>query len=503
MTIRSKAGARWQAASILALAAAACRESGAPGAGGGDGGPDGRGAGVDGAAASAAFVPVEGTRIKARWVEGPGGQRTFFDWYDTQLAIRCSFRKAADGALRCLPTGYFLPATLTDFADAACTAPVAVYTQPTCSPHPFVIRPDRSNPCEARDRVYQRGERIADGQLFWRPTADECIAGGIMPTEAVHRVGPEVPASMFVRAEEVVRAADNPAAELSLLMIEAEDGLRSHVGWQNIAAASQCRFWRFGDGRLRCVPFAGSTAVNYFADATCSAPAVFYRPDCAPPPRYTVDYVKDVCPRVFQAFSVDARLEAVFTGGDGTCRQASPPPAGNQFHVRGVPVASESFPPIDHLVDPQATDRLRRRALVSPAGQRVMTSDWFDAARQDSCILWSFGGGQYRCAPANAVALDGHFADPGCTQRLWRGQRGDCPPRHAYDWDDTVCPNRVTMYDVGPVVHGPTFVRTRVRGPDRGWFECRSNTPRPDDVFHLVSAIPETEFAEVKLIPVK
>ena len=457
---------------------------------------------MDGSSTSPVFFPVGGTRIKARWVEGPGGRRTFFDWYDTQLETRCSFRRAADGALRCLPTGYTLTAGVTDFADAGCTAPVAVYWQPTCFPPPFIVRPDSSNPCQARDRVYQRGERIADGQLFWRP-ANECVAGAILPTEAAYRIGAEVPVSMFVKAEEVVRPAANPAAPLSLVILEAEDGLRSHAGWQDVAAGSRCRFWRLADGRLHCVPFSGGSALNYFSDTACGQPAVFFRPDCGPAPRFTVDLVKGICPAAFQAFSVDARIEAVFTGGEaGTCRQGSPPP-GNQFHERGAPVSLESFAPLDLMVDPTAADRLRRHALSAPMGPQASAYEWFDAARQDTCIMWSFGAGQYRCAPTNAVQLDGFFADTQCTRPLWRGVRGDCPPRHTYDWDETLCPNRVTMYDLGPVHTGPTFVWTHVRGPNRAWFECRPNTPRANDVFHGVTAIPETEFAEMKLIPVK
>src|SRR4051812_14998789 len=67
------------------------------------------------------FVAQDGTRLKARWMEGPDGKRNLWGWYDQLLKVPCRFTTAADGEPRCLPAGADLDDPAADFADAQCS----------------------------------------------------------------------------------------------------------------------------------------------------------------------------------------------------------------------------------------------------------------------------------------------------------------------------------------------------------------------------------------------
>src|SRR5687768_11906869 len=95
---------RTAALAVLALAAVACTRSAtlpAPA----DAAGDAPGLSDAGARSAGVFVPTDGSRLKARWMEGPDGSRTLWGWYDTTLKAPCRFSRAIDGEQRCLPEG--------------------------------------------------------------------------------------------------------------------------------------------------------------------------------------------------------------------------------------------------------------------------------------------------------------------------------------------------------------------------------------------------------------
>lgn len=63
-----------------------------------DGGDPGDTDGDDGSGAS------DGSRLQLHWFRPDSGPEQLTGIFDTELGIVCSFRTAADGALRCLPT---------------------------------------------------------------------------------------------------------------------------------------------------------------------------------------------------------------------------------------------------------------------------------------------------------------------------------------------------------------------------------------------------------------
>ena len=96
---------------LLVLPALACRnDKGGHGSTATDAGADAQPADGPGPtdvadAQGEPFAPSDGSRLKARWMEGPDGTRTFWGWYDTSLRAPCRFGWAADGQIRCLPEG--------------------------------------------------------------------------------------------------------------------------------------------------------------------------------------------------------------------------------------------------------------------------------------------------------------------------------------------------------------------------------------------------------------
>src|SRR5262245_43533462 len=79
--------------------------AGQPGATAGDGNLAGAG-GTAGAGGEGDLPTFEsGTRLRAI-LQGAGDARSLFNWHDSELDIDCTFRKAEDGVMRCLPQAF-------------------------------------------------------------------------------------------------------------------------------------------------------------------------------------------------------------------------------------------------------------------------------------------------------------------------------------------------------------------------------------------------------------
>jgi hypothetical protein len=73
-----------------------------------------------------------GSRLEANYYAGADGSKQFMTMHDTQLNVDCAFQGAADGVLRCIPTGQGI--FVGYYADSGCTPIVAQYKGCT---HPF------------------------------------------------------------------------------------------------------------------------------------------------------------------------------------------------------------------------------------------------------------------------------------------------------------------------------------------------------------------------------
>lgn len=66
-------------------------------------------------------IVASGSRLKARWRTGEDGSTSFDGWQDSTLETTCTYRIAADGIERCLPSGSNVRGSIVHYADAACT----------------------------------------------------------------------------------------------------------------------------------------------------------------------------------------------------------------------------------------------------------------------------------------------------------------------------------------------------------------------------------------------
>ena len=169
------------------------------GDGGGSGGNGGSGgAGGSGGTGGTGGAPdyTSGTRIKARVISTADGAKAFAGYYDTTLSTACSFQRAADDTLRCLPTTNSYLGTF--YADSGCSTPLAYATG--CAPT-YAYQTEATTTCvdtgyggsSARYHVYTVGAPFA-GQA-WSGTPGACnMTTAPYP---LYSVGSEVPASSF------------------------------------------------------------------------------------------------------------------------------------------------------------------------------------------------------------------------------------------------------------------------------------------------------------------
>ncbi|HEU4411193.1 MAG TPA: hypothetical protein VFS43_38425 [Polyangiaceae bacterium] len=182
----------------------------AGGFGGAPGGPSGEAGAVATAGEGGSggiFNPVpaadakSGTRLKARAYRGAdGSEQPTFTWQDTERNEECSFRVAADGKVRCLPSA---AVSASYFADAGCTIPAYFTATPIgCVPPPaylFANAETCSPDGAAGVRVFERGAppiSIYGGKPGACVVLYATIPGGFV----VYGAGAEVPASAFVEA---------------------------------------------------------------------------------------------------------------------------------------------------------------------------------------------------------------------------------------------------------------------------------------------------------------
>jgi hypothetical protein len=479
----------------------ACGSSSAPPNTGGspDGGPK------DGAADAKALdpsilAPAEGSRLKIRWAQGPGGRRTFNGWYDTMLKAECNFRRAVDGEWRCLPTAFTMATTPNDFSDPACTAPAAVYSNASCEPPEFIRRVDTTNACQSRERIYARGERIAENRTFWRPDGPmgRCAAGAILDTSAAFRLGPELPVTMFVRGKDVVKPAADRSGPFDPILFEIDDGARGFTGWQNPTAGSQCVFWSLADGRQHCMPPTATLSTVTFSDNACKEQAAYFAPACGSAPTLVMRAALGTCPLTYAPLALGQPLDLLFRVAAGMCGPVSPQ-LGNEYHALGTAARPEDFPVLDFAVE-ESTERLRHRFIGRSGGPRFLSGDWYDADRKENCVLFSFGAGKYRCAPSAATRLGFLFADDTCSRPLLQVAADGCPSKYAYRFEYTVCPGRAQFFTVGARFTGPTFTRYDVRNDLDAHLDCLPTNPAlpADQATYEVAPLAEDQFPEIQ-----
>lgn len=213
--MRAKESARAVAGSIIVyVVMAACSSKGGGGflgRGGGGPGVDADGGDPNGSAdtgldglldpvpTAAAEVYKSGSRLKAKYYEGQDGSKAFVGWFDSQRNEDCSFRIAADGTARCLPTGDVVQF----FNDGNCTSPLVMVAKPCATAAAYAVFQDGVSCSEVRTRVYPRGNPTTPGGTIFMKASTSCTGISSSTYQTIYNfftVGPEVAPSAFVGA---------------------------------------------------------------------------------------------------------------------------------------------------------------------------------------------------------------------------------------------------------------------------------------------------------------
>jgi hypothetical protein len=169
---------------------------------GGHGGPDGKSltdALINPMSEASADENQSGSRLKTQRMVGTDGSSQFVGFYDSQLAVACSFVVAADGKTRCVPSGSAVAVVTSGYADSGCTQPRAAIGS-TCTTPKYAIEGVGTAGCPNTPEV----QTYSVGSLFsgtvYDSVAGKCdmLNGSETAGYAFYSLGAMVPASSFV-----------------------------------------------------------------------------------------------------------------------------------------------------------------------------------------------------------------------------------------------------------------------------------------------------------------
>jgi hypothetical protein len=149
---------------------------------------------------------TSGTRLRARVIVSSDGAEQFAGWHDSSRNEDCSFTTAADGIMRCEPTGLGVGGI---FSNATCTQLVAYQAAACSAPAYMVYSEPTTNGCFTAYRlhIYTASSKISAPTTVYTLSAGVCKASGIVPSTLgdFYSASSEVPASSFQDATVVVK----------------------------------------------------------------------------------------------------------------------------------------------------------------------------------------------------------------------------------------------------------------------------------------------------------
>jgi hypothetical protein len=126
----------------------------------------------------------------------PDGAKVFQGNYDSQRGEACSFQRARDGVMRCLPEAPVLRPDI--FEDSLCTIPIALSS--SCAPAPKYVSAPISVDCPFQAGGAIHDAVLASNSLFIK-SGTNCVATAAFPGFANYRAsGPEISPSSFQTA---------------------------------------------------------------------------------------------------------------------------------------------------------------------------------------------------------------------------------------------------------------------------------------------------------------
>jgi hypothetical protein len=374
---------------------------------------------------------VEGSRLKARWVQAPGAPRVLAGWYDTELGVNCEFSSAyyrgamvreGGGDLYCLPARIDGPGDL--FGDPGCTQ---VVVDVPCADSRFVVLPssDTQN-CAALNRFFQVGDAVSSTSVY-RNDGTSCVAvGSSRPLLAAHELGAELSIDRFVRAQLVVDAA---GGRITRRILRASDGSsQGWDGWDNTRAevvfppgwGRPDENYPLGKWEPERVVDKG-TSDGLFADASCSTAAGSYEGCGAAVVKSLFSFETSACSEKATYYDAAWTVTAseIHDGGPGACAAVfpgGPTFLDQRFVAVGPAVPSSSLADVRRFED--GAEQVRLRSAGSAAGPIGVTryDQMFDTRHGMGCFAVPGADGRLRCH-SDMVTGD-TYADAGCTVRV-------------------------------------------------------------------------------------
>jgi hypothetical protein len=366
-----------------------------------------------------------GTRLRARYYRLEGGERELTGWFDTELGALCEFasggvepHSAPDGVTYCLPVGTAVHrADQGPFADAACTAPLAL----SAAPASFVtLRP--LDACASPPSVH--AAKPSTQRLVYFLRSGRCEITRVQSQVSIP--GDAAPLSTFVSAREEPVARDG--ARIVPRARVATDGSREIVGaWDN-ARGIPTRAARDSAGSQRWAPSRVAfvePGTQVFADGRCTARAAKKSGHSAVCPLDAVNELVGVC-GVGRFSALGPRIAAPFTTGHaaGVCTPEVRPEASQTFAI-GAPIPDDAFAEARVLRvggGPVASETLTAEGDVRP----VTRAGLYDTRHAARCGVARTSDGSLRCVPGNVEDVTSWYTDAACVTHALVRPAGAC-----------------------------------------------------------------------------
>jgi hypothetical protein len=344
--------------------------------------------------------------------------------------MRCAFRVAEDGVLRCLP----LPKVGVQYLDDQCSeSQIVAYTIPG-TPDVTEMVADRGTECENRWSVYTLGPVIAtadggaDGlpKRWQRNGEGACVGAGSLPEGyAIRGTTAKISATDFVGAKLIT---ENAAGRIGRRIYMSDDGAGYPTGLWDRPLDTACTLRIDQDKKDRCMP--GHFSGAFYGDSLCTT-VIASKDECGVDPKFIH---RQVGPSFPGPQWVEAhRVTGAIDGGTGrwqkvgingeTCVPLGSGPVTGFFTTAPMPkedlvLVTGAWSGANRIqrwmLTADGVDLMVRTDLLPPGNSDLPPEQIFDKQLEVSCRLTKRGG-EVKCLP-NSLSGSMSYADDQCTQ---------------------------------------------------------------------------------------
>jgi hypothetical protein len=360
---------------------------------------------------------TSGSRLRARVVRADGVS-LFAGWHDRVHDVDCSFAEAADGAIRCVPSGSSVASAGPAYLDAACAAPAISAGSPDCPPPKLAVERDSCGRVTSIGRVAT--DLVTVDSVYYKHGDGSCTSGVGGGGRTSLTISERLPLTAFVSAKKVDVSRGGRLAQTYL---EAEDGSAQAFELIDTDLETSCTAFRRTD---RCVPQSAAWVFGAYSDPSCTnvlAGTIYpFTAACGTAPKLVIDdpgwgspWDRKGCgPPGPTFFEVGARATGeIYSSAAAGCSQVSGD--GLELFSVGPPTAPEALARLIH--GSSGAGRIKLRAYADERGTRLVGYTLFDSARDEECDAALARDGAIRCLPNPQPfgAYSPYFSDSGCT----------------------------------------------------------------------------------------